>query len=159
MIHLLEFNNPFEAVHVRKGRIIGKYHGKNGVTVVGKNHLLDVGFGGAAAVSPWYIGLISQSPTPVLSENDTLASHGGWTELTAYAGDRKEWVDAAAASKIKGTTTAATYVFTGTGTVGGLLIASVATTTSGVLWATGLFTTPIPVEDTDEIRVTYGVRL
>jgi hypothetical protein len=158
----LLFNNVFSAQVIRRGRVIQTVHGRNGVTVVGKNHMLDVVFGKGTPVTqvdPWYIGLINNSPSPVLSENDTLASHTGWTEWTSYSGNRKEWVDADAASKIKGTTTASSFTISATGVLYGICVAAVASGTSGVLWATGAFDSTLSVVNTDVINVTYGVRL
>lgn len=158
----LAFSNPFIVQQVRNGRVIRTVRGRNGVTVVGKNHILDVTFGKASPVTqvdPWYIGLINNSPTPVLSESDTLASHTGWAEWTSYSGNRKTWDDTDAASKIKGTNTAASFTINATGVLYGILIAAVASGTSGVLWATGGFDSTLSVVNTDVINVTYGVRL
>lgn len=160
--HVLQFNNPFVAQLVRGGKVIKTVHGWNGVTVVGKNHMLDVTFGKGTPVTqvdPWYIGLINNSPTPVLDEADTLASHTGWSEWTSYSGNRKAWVDADAASKIKGTTTASSFTINASGTLYGIMVAAVSSGTSGVLWATGGFDTTLAVVNTDVVNVTYGVKL
>jgi hypothetical protein len=160
--HNLQFTNPFVVQLIRKGKVIKTAYGLNGVTVVGKNHMLDVTFGNSSPVTqvtPWYIGLINNSPTPVLSENDTLASHTGWTEWTSYSGNRVAWDDANAANKIKGTTTVSAFTISATGTLYGIMIASVASGTSGILWATGAFDTTLDVVNTDVINVTYGVKL
>jgi len=161
-MHELTFSNPFMVEQIRNGKVIARRRGFNGVTVVGKNHMLDVVFGNSSPVTqvnPWYIGLINNSPTPVLSENDTLASHSGWTEWTSYSGNRKAWDDENAASKIKGTTSVSAFTISATGTLYGILVCAVASGTSGVLWATGAFDSTLPVVNTDVINVTYGVRL
>lgn len=162
MHHVLRFNNTFVAELYREGKFHKRFKGHNDVTVVGKNHMLDVTFGNTSPVTqvdPWYIGLINQSPVPTLSENDTLASHAGWTELTAYTGNRKAWTDANASAKVKGTTTVSTFVMNATNEVNGIFVASVDTGTSGILWATGSFDAAIDVVNTDELKITYGVRL
>jgi hypothetical protein len=131
------------------------------VTVVGKNHLLDVTFGNSTPVTQiatWYIGLINNSPTPTLSENDTLASHSGWSEFTSYSGTRKAWDDANAASKIKGTTSVSTFTASGSGVVYGIFIASVTSGTSGILWATGAFDATVSLIASDDLKVSYGIR-
>jgi len=158
---LLQMNGVFYAHHYRQGRLIGEYRGKNGITVVGKNHILDVCFGNSSPVTqidPWYIGLVNNTPAPVLSENDTLASHSGWAEFASYTGNRQAWDDANASAKIKGTTTPSQFDFTGSGTVYGILIASVASGTSGLLWSTGAFDTTVAVVNGDQLKVTYGIR-
>lgn len=161
IIHDLRFSNPFQCMHIRHGRVLGVYTGFNDVTVVGKNHLWDVTFGNSTPVTQvgtWYIGLINQSPTPTLSENDTLASHAGWSETTAYSGNRKAWDDTNAASKIKGTTTPSEFTMNSTLSVHGIFIASVSSGTSGILWATGSFDASVPVISSDVLRITYGLR-
>jgi hypothetical protein len=166
VVHQLQWKNPFSAMHMRKingvYRCINVVNGWNGVTVVGKNHLLDVVFGNATPVTqvdPWYIGLINQSPTPVLDEGDTLASHSGWSEFTSYSGGvRLEWDDSDAASKVKGSDTTSDFTISASGEVHGILVASVSSGTSGILWATGSFDASITVVNTDVLKITYGVR-
>jgi hypothetical protein len=157
----LVFRNPFSCEHIRNNRVIGVHHGWNDVTIVGKNLLLDTMFGNSTPVSqidPWYIGLINNSPSPVLVEGDTLASHAGWTEWASYSGNRKVWDDANASNKVKGTSTVSTFTMSATGTIYGILIASVASGTSGTLWATGAFDTTVDVVSADELKITYGIR-
>lgn len=161
----LTWRNPFKADHYRliNGvyRHINTIHGMNGVTVVGKNHMLDVTFGNSSPVTqvdPWYIGLINNTPTPTLSENDTLASHAGWSEFTTYTGNRKAWDDANAASKVKGTTSTSDFTISSDGTVYGILVASVDTGTGGILWTTGAFDDAVPVVNLDVLKITYGIR-
>ena len=163
--HDISFNNPFVAQVWRprksgKMRLVQEAHGHNGVTVLGKNHMLDRTFGTptTTAVDPWYIGLINNTPTPALDEADTLASHSGWTEWTSYTGNRKAWTPVAAASKVKGTGTVSTFTQSATGTLYGILVCAVASGTSGILWSTGAFDTTLNVISADDVKVTYGVR-
>lgn len=157
--------NPFTAdlYRLRKSgyKRIKRVNGFNDITVVGKNHLLDVTFGAGTAltqIDPWHIGLINQTPTPVLSENDTSASHAGWAELTAYAGTRKVWDDADSAAKVKGTTTTSDFTMNATNTIHGIMIDELTTGTTGILWATGSFDTALAVVNTDVVKITYGIR-
>jgi hypothetical protein len=163
----IRFRNPFSGMLIRRmgvkmePRVIQVVHGWNDVTVVGKNHLLDVVFGNTAPVTqvdPWYIGCVNNSPSPTFSENDTLASHAGWSEWSTYTGNRQEWDDANAAAKIKGTTTVSTFPMTGAGTINGIFIASVDSGTAGLLWATGSFDELVDVIGGDDLKVTYGIR-
>lgn len=152
----------FVAELVRNGQVIGTYKGKNAVTTAGKNHILETQFSGGTPVTTWYIGLINDTPTPVLLDADTLASHTGWDELvyaTDYTGNRLAWVEAAAASGSKGTTSASAFPMLTTQTVYGIIISSAATGTAGTLWATGAFTTPIDVINGDTLNVSYVVDL
>lgn len=163
----ITFRNPFTAIHERRmgvkmePRVINVVNGWNDVTVVGKNHLLDVTFGNSTPVTQvatWYIGLINNSPTPVLSENDTLASHTGWSELTTYSGNRKAWDDLNTSAKVKGTNTVSTFTFSGSGTAYGIFICAVASGTSGVLWATGAFDSTVDFITSDDLKISYGIR-
>jgi hypothetical protein len=157
----LLFKGLFSADLYRRGRIIKRFHGHNGITIVGKNHLLDVVFGNSTPVTqitPWYIGLVNDTPTPTFAEADTLASHAGWSEFTAYTGNRKAWDDANASNKIKSTTTVSTFTFSSGGTINGIFIASVASGTSGILWSTGSFDETVDVATSDELKVSYGIR-
>lgn len=136
---------------------------KNGITVEGKNHLLNEVFPHSAytpaPVDPWYIGAVSQTPTPSFNESDTLALHPGWTEFTTLTGNRQAWDPAAASNKIKGSATVTQLTASAGGEVNGMLVASVASGTAGILWSTGSFDSSIVVVATDVWNVTYGLRL
>ena len=75
---------------------------KNLVVTVGKNDLLDKYFAGSAYTAAWYMGLVDGASTPTYAAGDTLASHAGWTESTAYSGSNRitvSWNAASAGSK------------------------------------------------------------
>lgn len=157
---VMEFHNLFWAELWRGDELIMRTGGLNGVVTEGRNYMLNCMFGAGTPVSqvdPWYIGLINNSPTPSLSASDTLASHASWTELTDYTGNRQFWTDADAASGSKGTTTVSTFPMLGTYNVYGIMVCSVASGTSGVLWATGAFDSVIPVLNGDNLKVGYSV--
>ena len=128
---------------------------KNIVPDAGLNHILDVVVHGTTAVSPWYIGLKGVG-TAVAA--DTLASHASWTENTAYTGDRKEMVEAAASGKsISNSASKATFAITSDAqTIAGSFLASTATGTSGVLLSVADFTGGNKSCDSgDSLEVTY----
>lgn len=164
MGHSLQWHNPFVCQHMRDGKQIGIHSGWNGVVTEGKNHALDVIFGNSTPVTqidPWYIGLIDQSPTPNLLDTDVLSSHSGWNEFTNYSGNRQAWDDANAASGVKGTTSVSSFTMgtiVGTENIHGIMICSVATTNTGILWATGAFNSSVPVVTSDVLKITYSVR-
>jgi len=110
-----------------------------GMTNEGLNHALDVLCHGSTPVSPWYIGLINETGFTGLSASDTLASHGGWTEDTNYAGDRKEWTEDAASSQSITNSTSVSFEINAETTIKGCFLASVATGTAGTLLCTALF--------------------
>lgn len=125
----------------------------NYVTDEGINYMLDVMFHGTAATTTWYIGLAG---TGTKATTDTLASHSGWSEITAYAGNRKEYVETAASSKsISNTGNAASFTMNNAATVAGAFLASVNTGTSGKLFAVVDFSTPRSVASGDTLNVVY----
>lgn len=143
-------------------KLITEWRSKNGTTIVGKNYMLASSFGGSgeqAQIGTWYIGLISNTGSPVVVESDTLASHAGWTEFTSYSGNRQEWVDAAAASKVKGTTTASSFTFSAAGDIYGAFLCSAATGTSGILFNTTVFDAVRSVPNGSILTASYSIQM
>lgn len=131
---------------------------KNGVTNLGLNKILDVMFHGTTPITTWYIGLIDNSGFSALAAADTLASHAGWTELTGYSGNRKEWTEGAASSQSTTNATSVDFVASGSGTVYGVFLAEVASGTSGLLWATAALSGGTQaLTSGDTLQVTYTV--
>jgi hypothetical protein len=120
----------------------------------GLEHTLDTEFSGGTAVTTWYLGLTDGTPT--VAATDTLASHAGWTEVTDYTGDRKEWVEVRTGQSMTNSASVAVYAINGTATVGGGFLCSVATTTTGVLMSAGAFTGgDRSVASGDTVNLTY----
>lgn len=115
---------------------------KNLVVDEGANYLLDVGLAGntANAIGTWYIGLTSGAPSPAAS--DTMASHPGWTEVTAYSETTRQAATLATPVNRQTTNSASPARFTinadGT-TIGGAFLTSDATKggTTGTLFSAG----------------------
>lgn len=122
----------------------------------GLNDLLDVTLSGATQDTTWFVGLLSATPT--VAAGDTLASHAGWTEVTAYDEvNRVAWVDAGAASQsITNSASPAVFTINANGTtMGGAFLAGVNTGTAGRLYAAGAFTAGNKdLDDNDTITVT-----
>ncbi|TSA13000.1 MAG: hypothetical protein D4R73_01515 [Deltaproteobacteria bacterium] len=86
----------------------------------------------------WYVGL---KGTGTVLNADALASHGGWSEINPYTGNRPAWTP----GSITGTTTKtvdnsaskAVFSITEALTVYGAFMASVNTGTSGTLLGAG----------------------
>ena len=102
-------------------------------------------FKGSTYTAAWYLGLI-EGPTPTLAAGDTLASHAGWTESTAYSGNRKAATFGTATtadpSVIDNDASQAQFTMNGTVTVAGAFLASVDTGSSGVLFSEAEFESP-----------------
>jgi hypothetical protein len=127
-------------------------------------------FAGSAQTTTWYLGLVTGPGSgTTFSAGDTLASHGatgsgGWTENTDYAGNRKAVTFGSATtanpSVITNSASPSSFVMSGTATIAGAFLASVATGTSGILFSAGDFTGgDKSVASGDTLNVTYTFSL
>lgn len=110
-----------------------------GFTNAGLNHILSTEFCSGTQVTTWYLGLINNSPSPTFSTADILSSHAGWTETTAYSGNRKAWTNGAAASQATTNSSTVDFAISGTVTVYGLFLCTASSGTSGTLELTASF--------------------
>lgn len=144
------------------GNIKGEYILSNGVTNIGKNTLLDIMFGATAKISNWYAGLINNSGYTGVADADTMSSHAGWAEFTAYsAGTRPAWTTGAASGQAISNPTPFSYTMSSGGTIKGIFVVSDASKggTAGTLWSTALLASNITVVASDILSFTYVVSL
>lgn len=125
----------------------------NLVTNVGRNDVLDKYFKGSTYTAAWYLGL---KGTGSAAAADTLASHGGWSEVTPYSGNRPA-ITFGTTSSQSNTASAVSYSITGSATVAGAFIASVNSGTSGILYSAGDFAASRTVANGDTLNVTPTV--
>lgn len=130
--------------------------GKNLITNVGLDYLLDTGFSATL-----YLGL-KGSGTVVAG--DTMSSHSNWTEIVAYdEAARPEYEYAAASSAVitNGATKAVFTISTNGTTVYGVFLTTVATKsgTTGTLISAKDFSSSKSADDNDVIEVTYQFTL
>jgi hypothetical protein len=134
---------------------------KNIVPDPALNDVLDVYLRAQTQKTVWYMGLVDNSAWTAFAAADTLASHSGWTEIapgTGYTGNRLAWTPAAAASKSIANSSTVNFPMLGTYTVKGVFLASVATGTSGILFAEAAFTGGTQaVNNGDTLKVTYTI--
>jgi hypothetical protein len=138
---------------------------KNGVTDVGIASFLNVYLRAQTQLSNWYIGLIDNAGFTALAAGDTMASHGGWSEVASanYSDSTRVLWSAGAASGgavVNGTTSDFHMVNGSALTVKGLFLVSDSTKlgTAGVLFATAAFTGGTQVVNNgDTLKVTYTV--
>lgn len=123
-------------------------------------------FTGSSYTAAWYIGLVTgPGASNTYAAGDTLASHGGWTENTDYSGNRKAVTFGGATtadpSVISNSGSPSSFSITGTATIGGAFLCSVATGTSGVLFSVSNFQSPgdRSVVSGDTLNVTYTFSL
>ena len=115
---------------------------ENIVVTVGKNDLLTQYFKGTSWTAAWYMGLVDGATSPTYAAADTLASHAGWTESTAYSGTNRITVGWGSATSGSLSSTSTTFSINGTATLAGALMCQTQTraTTTGVLYSAGSFT-------------------
>lgn len=132
---------------------------ENLVVTEGRNHFLNTEFKSGSQVTTWYGGLTAGSPT--VAAGDTLASHGGWTEVTAYSGSRPAITFGTVSSgSVDNSASKSSFAINGTATVGGGFVCSVASGTSGTLHGGAAFTNGNrSVLSGDTLDVTYTISI
>ena len=108
---------------------------KNLVVNTGINLILTSGFGTS------YIGLLNGTPT--LVAGDIMASHAGWTEITAYTATRPAYTNVITGTSMTNSASKATFNINGTVTVGGIFVCTNSTIggTTGTLITETAFST------------------
>ena len=133
----------------------------------GLANMNSVYFGAGAPTTTWYIGLVTGPGSgTAFAAGDTLSSHIGWTENTAYTGSRKAVTfgsptsgSPSGQSAISNTASPASFAMTGTATIAGAFLAST-TDNSGILFSESDFTGgDKSVASGDTLNVTYTFTL
>jgi hypothetical protein len=152
--------------HDKDGNLKWEERNHNLVVNEGLKDMNDKYFSGSTYTAAWYIGLV-QGPASGTTFNagDTLATHAGWTEDTAYTGNRKTATFGAATtadpSVISNSASPAQFTMNGTTTIGGAFLTNVDTGTSGILFSASDFQAPgdRSVVSGDVLNVTYTFNL
>ena len=122
-------------------------------------------FKGASYTASPFLGLVTGPGSgTTFAAGDTLASHAGWTESTAYAGSRKSVTFGTATtanpSVISNSASPSSFVMNATVTIAGAFLCTVSSGTSGVLFSAGDFTGGDKnVDSGDTLNVTYTFSL
>ena len=131
---------------------------ENIVVNAGLDYLLDAGLSGGTPITTWYVGLVSGTPT--IAAGNTMSSHAGWTEITAYdEANRPAWTDGGVSGQaVSNTASPASFtISTDDTTIGGAFLTSSNTKggTTGTLYAAGAFTSGNKsLDDGDTLEVT-----
>jgi hypothetical protein len=148
--------NRYKVECIRDGQVIWTEEIDNLVVNVGLDDSLDKHLKGSAYTAAWYVGLTGADPT--FAAGDTMASHAGWTEITAYtAANRLGWVGGTVSGQsVSNSANKAEFTINGTVTVGGAFMVSENTKggTSGVLYGGGAFSQNRNLIADDILRVT-----
>jgi hypothetical protein len=162
--------------HDKDGNLKWEESFPNLVNAVGKELMLNTLLrtsGTYTTVGP-FLGLIGGASPTFGTGSDTMTSHAGWTEFTAYTvgGSAVRGTAVFAAASSSGSTpsnvttsaaTSVTYTITGVGgTISGCFLVtgsgavSTQSNTSGVLYSAGAFTTAKITTAGDTVAVTYS---
>jgi hypothetical protein len=140
---------------------------KNLVVNAGLQDMNTKYFKGVTYTAAWYIGLVDNSGFTAYSANDTLASHTGWSETTAYSGGNRATATFGTAttadpSVISNSASPGAFSITGSVTVRGAFLCNVQSnsSTSGLLFSVSDFTGGNrSVINGDTLNVTYQFSL
>jgi hypothetical protein len=113
----------------------------NLVVTTGLTDLIDKYFKGSSYTAAHYVGLLSSTPT--VAAGDTMASHGGWTEVTDYSQANRvtpTWGTPSAGS-VNNSASKAVFSINATVTVGGAFLTTNNTKggSTGTLYGGGAF--------------------
>lgn len=138
------------------GSLRWKEEVENLVVNQGLDYLHDVALLAATQITAWFVGLTGA--TPVFAAANTLASHAGWTEVTAYTGNRKSWVgvDSGTGSGTNAASKASFAINAGSTVIGGAFLASVSSGSSGTLYGGAAFAANRTAESGDTVNVTVA---
>ena len=157
--------------HDKDGNLKWQAESKNLVVNVGLQYMAGSALTGVAPVTQittWYLGLYGAGASNTPAAGDTMASHAGWTEVTAYSNANRVTATFVAPSALNPsvvTNTASPAVFNinGTATVGGAFLTSDNTKggTTGTLFSAADFGSPgdRSVVNSDTLSVTYTFSL
>lgn len=140
---------------IRAGQVEWVEEVENLVVNAGLNDLLDKYFKGSGYTAAWYVGLKGAG---TIAAGDTLASHGGWSEVSAYTGNRKALTLGSVASQsVDNTASPASFAINGTATVAGGFICTAASGTAGVLYGAADFSSSRAVISGDTLNVSVSL--
>ena len=131
----------------------------NGNTTAGLNNILGVYFNSVTQSTTWYGSLVDNSGWSAFAAGDTIASHSGWTESTAYSETVRQTWSSLSVSGAAITGGTMTFTMNATATIKGAFLVSESTKggTSGTLWATGAFSGTQAVVSGQTVKVTYSL--
>jgi hypothetical protein len=154
--------------HDKDGNLKWSAESKNLVVNAGLAYMAGTALTSVTQITTWYLGLYGAGASNTPAAGDTMASHAGWTEVTAYSNANRvtaTFVTATTANPSVVTNTASPAVFNinGTTTVGGAFLTSENTKggTTGTLFSAADFGSPgdRSVVDGDTLSVTYTFSL
>jgi hypothetical protein len=154
--------------HDAQGNLKWEADAPNLVVNVGLQDMNSKYFTGSAYTAAWYLGLYGAGATNNPAAGDTMASHAGWTEVTAYSQSTRPACTfgvptTANPSVATNSASPAAFSINATTTVGGAFLVSNSTKggTTGTLYSAADFSSPgdRSVVSGDTLSVTYTLSL
>ena len=154
--------------HDAQGNLKWEDENHNLVVNVGLQDMNAKYFTGSAYTAAWYLGLYGAGASNTPAASDTMSSHAGWTEVTAYSQSTRPACTfgtptTANPSVATNSASAATFSINATTTVGGAFLTSSNTKggTTGTLFSAADFSSPgdRSVVSGDTLTVTYTLSL
>ena len=154
--------------HDKDGNLKWEAESKNLVVNQGLQDMNAKYFTGSTYTAAWYLGLYGAAASNNPAAGDTMASHAGWTEVTAYSNANRPTATfgtptTANPSVATNSASPATFNINGTTTVGGAFLTSNNTKggTTGTLYSAADFSSPgdRSVVNGDTLTVTYTLSL
>jgi hypothetical protein len=128
----------------------------NIVVNVGLDDILDKYYKGSTYTAAHYVGLIGTNQVPVAG--DTMGSHAGWTESTAYSNANRPTLTMGSVSSqsVDNSASKASFTINGTATIYGAFVTTNNTKggTTGTLVGGALFGSSRAVQNGDTLNVT-----
>ena len=152
----------------KEGNLKWESKSKNLVVNVGLADMNTKYFTGTTYTAAWYIGIYGPASSNNPSSSDTMASHAGWTEVTAYTNATRPVATFGAAttadpSVIANSASPAQFLINASANVGGAFLTSgdLPGGTSGILFSASDFQAPGDrvVQNGDTLNVVYTFSL
>lgn len=143
-IHIpAKMNTSHHYEHWRNGVIIDEWWEHNIVVDVGLDDLLDKYLKGSTYTASFFVGLTDGTPTT--DATDTMASHAGWVEVTAYSESVRETLTlgSVASQSVDNSASKASFSINSNGTtIGGGFVTTNNTKggSTGILYGVAAFT-------------------
>jgi hypothetical protein len=151
MVRLLVHNRYLVECFDKDGNLKWSEVIENTVVTEGLADLLTKYFKGSAYTAAWYMGLKGSG---AIVAGDNLTTHAGWSEVTAYTGNRPAVTFGTATGGSLPASAAVSFAMNGTYTVAGAFLCTVASGAGGTLYGGGDFATPRSGASGDTLNVT-----
>jgi hypothetical protein len=156
----------------KDGNLKWRDEAKNLTTNQGRQDMNAKYFLGSSYTAAWFIGLVNNTPAPSYAVTDTMASHAGWDETTAYDTSNRATATFGTATddnpsvisnSVASGGTVASFVIDDTVTIDGAFLTATQdnSTNTGVLFSVAAFEVPgdRSVVAGDTLNVTYQFSL